>query len=101
LFGLEPLWKKYGVDLAIWAHEHSYERLWPLYDKKVNVSELFHNLTFIPPKAFPKTCFLTDCRFLPRFFYRPAEPSLRILVYAHPNLGTMEFRKREKMASMF
>ncbi|XP_064621552.1 acid phosphatase type 7-like isoform X1 [Lineus longissimus] len=35
LYGMEPLFKKYGVDLAIWAHEHSYERLWPVYDRKV------------------------------------------------------------------
>ncbi|CAB3223364.1 unnamed protein product [Arctia plantaginis] len=35
LYGLEPLLKKYGVDLVIWAHEHSYERTWPLYDYKV------------------------------------------------------------------
>ena len=27
-FALEPLLYEYGVDLAIWAHEHSYERLW-------------------------------------------------------------------------
>jgi len=24
-----------GVDLEIWAHEHSYERTWPLYDYNV------------------------------------------------------------------
>ncbi|KOB79411.1 Purple acid phosphatase, partial [Operophtera brumata] len=33
--GLEPLMFKFGVDFVIWAHEHSYERTWPLYDNKV------------------------------------------------------------------
>lgn len=35
LLPLEPLFYKYGVDLELWAHEHSYERLWPVYDRKV------------------------------------------------------------------
>ncbi|CAH0755502.1 unnamed protein product [Diatraea saccharalis] len=35
LFALEPLLLQYGVDVALWAHEHSYERTWPLYDARV------------------------------------------------------------------
>lgn len=35
LFGLEELLLKYNVDLAIWAHEHDFERFWPVYDWKV------------------------------------------------------------------
>ncbi|GLH16659.1 Uncharacterized protein GBIM_20882 [Gryllus bimaculatus] len=31
----EEMFYRYGVDLLIWAHEHSYERLWPIYDYKV------------------------------------------------------------------
>lgn len=35
IYKMEMLLDKYGVDLAVWAHEHSYERLWPMYDYKV------------------------------------------------------------------
>lgn len=48
-FGLEELFYKNGVDVEIWAHEHSYERLWPIYDYKVyNGSKEF---PYVNPKA--------------------------------------------------
>lgn len=34
-FGLENLFYEHGVDLLIWAHEHSVERLLPIYDFKI------------------------------------------------------------------
>ncbi|KAG5450963.1 Acid phosphatase type 7 [Clonorchis sinensis] len=33
--GLEDLFYQYGVDIIIGAHEHSYERFWPVYNRKV------------------------------------------------------------------
>ncbi|KAH9644719.1 hypothetical protein HF086_003824, partial [Spodoptera exigua] len=35
LWPLEPFLKDYGVDVVIWAHNHLYERSFPLYDNKV------------------------------------------------------------------
>lgn len=48
LFGLEDLFMKYGVDLEFWAHEHSYERLWPVYDREV------YNGSFEKPYTNPR-----------------------------------------------
>ena len=32
---MEELLMKYNVDLVFWAHEHDFERFWPLYDFKI------------------------------------------------------------------
>lgn len=44
-FGLENLFYKYGVDVYIGAHQHSYERLWPIYDYKVRIVNIFFTIT--------------------------------------------------------
>ncbi|XP_066979336.1 acid phosphatase type 7-like isoform X2 [Macrobrachium rosenbergii] len=35
VFGIEDLLYKYGVDLAVWGHQHSYERMFPMYNYTV------------------------------------------------------------------
>ncbi|KAG5878756.1 hypothetical protein JTB14_012126 [Gonioctena quinquepunctata] len=47
-FGLEDLLYNNGVDLEIWAHEHSYERLWPIYNYTV------YNGSYEAPYTNPK-----------------------------------------------
>eukprot|EP00096_Caligus_rogercresseyi_P011172 TRINITY_DN4316_c0_g1_i2.p1 TRINITY_DN4316_c0_g1~~TRINITY_DN4316_c0_g1_i2.p1 ORF type:complete len:402 (+),score=43.41 TRINITY_DN4316_c0_g1_i2:106-1206(+) len=49
IFGLEDLLHTYKVDLAVWAHEHDYERLWPIYNTKVMNGSYEHPYT--NPKA--------------------------------------------------
>lgn len=34
-YGLEDLFYKYGVDIILGAHEHTYERLFPVYNRQV------------------------------------------------------------------
>ena len=34
-YSFKELLAKYGVDLAVWAHEHSYERLLPVMNRTV------------------------------------------------------------------
>jgi len=47
VYGMEPLLAKYGVDLSIWAHEHSYERLYPVY----NYTVYSDDNAYVNPKA--------------------------------------------------
>ncbi|CAH0386051.1 unnamed protein product [Bemisia tabaci] len=48
-FGLEKIFYYYGVDMEIWAHEHSYERMWPVYDHKVYNASL--DAPYVNPSA--------------------------------------------------
>lgn len=48
-FGLEQLFYDNGVDLEIWAHEHSYERLWPVYDHIVRNGS--YDQPYVNPRA--------------------------------------------------
>ncbi|GAA6103175.1 acid phosphatase type 7 [Tachysurus ichikawai] len=47
--GLEDLFYQYGVDLELWAHEHTYERLWPVYNYKVFNGSI--DKPYVNPKA--------------------------------------------------
>jgi len=49
-WGLEEVLNDHGVDLAIWAHEHSYERLLPTFNRKV-VQSPDPSLPYINPRA--------------------------------------------------
>ncbi|XP_066529531.1 acid phosphatase type 7 [Hoplias malabaricus] len=47
--GLEDLFYQHGVDLELWAHEHTYERLWPVYNYKVYNGSI--DKPYVNPKA--------------------------------------------------
>ncbi|XP_049875413.1 acid phosphatase type 7 isoform X6 [Pectinophora gossypiella] len=49
VYSMEPLLRRYGVDVVIWAHEHSYERTFPLYDEKVYNGSYEH--PYVNPRA--------------------------------------------------
>jgi len=49
IFGVEKLLYDYGVDLYICGHEHSYERMFPVYNGKVMNGSLAH--PYVNPKG--------------------------------------------------
>jgi len=48
MYPMEELFYENGVDLEFWAHEHSYERLWPIYNYTV------YNGSYDEPYTNPK-----------------------------------------------
>ena len=47
-FGLEEILYDYQVDVAIWAHTHSYDRMWPVYNYTVFNKK---PMPYVNPKA--------------------------------------------------
>eukprot|EP01104_Vermistella_antarctica_P011669 TRINITY_DN3285_c0_g1_i3.p1 TRINITY_DN3285_c0_g1~~TRINITY_DN3285_c0_g1_i3.p1 ORF type:complete len:278 (-),score=33.14 TRINITY_DN3285_c0_g1_i3:37-870(-) len=50
-YGMEPLLWEYGVDLYLSGHEHSYERLFPVYDSTVMNGTTVQNEPYTDPGA--------------------------------------------------
>ncbi|XP_044733329.1 acid phosphatase type 7-like [Chrysoperla carnea] len=48
-YGLESVFYKYGVDMEIWAHEHIYERFYPVYNYTVMNGSM--EFPYVNPKA--------------------------------------------------
>jgi hypothetical protein len=46
--GLEELLHTFSVDLAFWAHVHTYQRMWPVYNYKVYKTE---SQPYVNPEA--------------------------------------------------
>ncbi|CAB0007672.1 unnamed protein product [Nesidiocoris tenuis] len=47
--GLEDMFYHHGVDLSFWGHEHSYERMLPLYNKTLRLGSVEH--PYVDPKG--------------------------------------------------
>ena len=50
--GLEDTFNTHAIDLAFWGHEHSYERMWPVYNRNV------YNLTTDPYHNAPAPIYI-------------------------------------------
>ena len=91
---LEELFYNHGVDLEFYAHEHSYERMWPIYNNKVwkgeREREMFYLTThsthfiygYMASDIWLRTILIvrkeTRCRHI-GYFYRL---TARVLLYA-------------------
>ncbi|VDM58162.1 unnamed protein product [Angiostrongylus costaricensis] len=38
-YGLEKLFYHHGIDIEIWAHEHTYERMWPVFNRTDEIQD--------------------------------------------------------------
>ncbi|XP_073980741.1 acid phosphatase type 7-like [Rhodnius prolixus] len=89
-FGLEDLFYQHGVDLEIWAHEHSYERLWPIYNYQVKNGSL--DQPYVNPGA-PVHVITgsAGCQELTSNFTRHAKPwsAFRTLEYGYTRLHVL------------
>lgn len=78
---------QYGVDLTIWAHEHSYERMFPLYNRQVyngSADEPYRN-----PKGLVHLTTGSAVGFLHQHQYHYARTITRVI----PTVIIFEFKK--------
>ncbi|UYV74642.1 ACP7 [Cordylochernes scorpioides] len=53
-YGLEDVFYKYGVDVEFWAHEHNYQRFFPLYNRQTSVYVQVYNGSIEHPYTNPR-----------------------------------------------